>query len=278
MTPNQLKETVLHLGFETTLESEDSFYSALSRALYTVFLDRPQIKSAELMIPKRSGTLLSAGFVHNPDAPEEFSLVGAAVSFRVGGKGSYTVSTGDKIYEKSFDTELGICRERLSGSSVLRFLGDYSYTVSSLAIFPSLSSPDNQDIPVLLEKCEVDLKEKISDFLAPHEPPRDSLGNTVSGAEISSGTLTLPSDFSGYIRLRYLRSPRIPAREDRDIELDLPEEARELLPLLVASYLWLDDDPDKAEYYRALYTDGIKTLRQNVFRRLDTEYRTNGWA
>ena len=58
----------------------------------------------------------------------------------------------------------------------------------------------------------------------------------------------------------------------------MPEETRELLPLLVASYLWLDDDPEKAEYYRALYADGINILRRNVFRRLDNVYKTNGWA
>ncbi len=278
MTPNQLKETVLHLGFETTLESEESFFSALARALYTVFLDRPQIKSAELMIPARQGRLISAGFVHDPRTVEEFTLDGAAVSFRVGGTGSYILVTGGKSYERTFDVGLGICRERLNGVSTIRFLGEYSYTVSSLAVFPTLSGPRVTDIPILLDSQEIDLKSKIPDFLAPNEPPKDLYGRSISGAEISSGILTLPSTFSGYIRLSYLRSPRIPVYEDRDSEIDLPEETRELLPLLVASYLWLDDDPEKAEYYRALYADGIKTLRQNVFRRLDTVYKTNGWA
>lgn len=278
MTPNQLKDVVLHLGFETTLENEDSFFSALARALYTVFLDRPQIKSAELMIPGGRGTLISTGFVHDPRAAEEFTLDGAAVSFRIGGTGSYIITTGNKSYERTFDVGLGICRERLSGVSTIRFLGEYSYTVSSLATFPALSSPEERDIPILLDGQEIDLKSKIPDFLAPNEPPKDSLGRSIDGAEISSGILTLPSDFSGYIRLSYLRCPKIPTYEDGDSEIDLPEETRELLPLLAASYLWLDDDPEKAEYYRALYADGIKTLRQNVFRRLNTVYMTNGWA
>lgn len=278
MTPNQLKDTVLHLGFETTLESEDSFFSALARALYTVFLDRPQIKSADLMIPGRRGTLISAGFVHDPRTVEEFTLDGAALSFRIGGTGSYIITTGNKSYERQFDGGLAICRERLYGISTIRFLGEYSYTVSSLATFPALPGPKDSDIPILLDRQEIELKSKIPDFLAPNEPPKDSLGQSVDGAEISSGMLILPSVFSGYIRLSYLRSPKIPTHEDGDMEIDLPEETRELLPLLVASYLWLDDDPEKAEYYRALYDDGIKTLRQNVFRRLGTVYKTNGWA
>lgn len=278
MTPNQLKNIVLQLGFETTLESEDSFFSALARALYTVFIDRPQISFAELMIPKRTGTLISAGFVHEPTSPEEFSLVGAAVSFRVSGIGSYIITTGDKSYERTFDSELCICRERLNGPSTVRFIGEYSYTVSALAVFPSLTSPNLKDIPIFNEVFEIDLKSKIANFLAPYEAPKNEKGGSIPGAEINSGILTLPDSFSGYLRLSYLRTPKIPTHEDGDREIDMPEETRELLPLLVASYLWLDDDPEKAEYYRALYADGINTLRRNVFRRLDNVYKTNGWA
>lgn len=278
MTPNQLKDIVLQLGFETTLESEDSFFSALARALYTVFIDRPQISFAELMIPKRSGNLISKGFVHEPTAPEEYSLIGAAVSFRISGIGGYIITCGGKSYERTFDSELCVCRERLNGPSTIRFVGEYSYTVSALAVFPSLTGPDEKDIPVFNEGFRIDLKTRIADFLAPYEAPKTENGDLIAGAEISSGILTLPDSFSGYLRLSYLRTPRIPTHEDRSSEIDMPEETRELLPLLVASYLWLDDDPEKAEYYRALYADGINTLRRNVFRRLDNVYKTNGWA
>ena len=43
------------------------------------------------------------------------------------------------------------------------------------------------------------------------------------------------------------------AAADDETVIDLDEELSTLLPLLVASYIWLDDDADRAEYYMTLY-------------------------
>ena len=70
----------------------------------------------------------------------------------------------------------------------------------------------------------------------------------------------------------------MPGGLDGDERIDVPEELAELLPLAVASFVWLDDDPEKAQYYMSLYKDGIGTLRRFHPRELGSSYVTNGWA
>ena len=92
------------------------------------------------------------------------------------------------------------------------------------------------------------------------------------------GRLILPDGYSGEIRINYHRAPIKTSGTDPDERIDIPPECEELLPLLVASYVWLEDSPDIAQYYRSLYREGINTLRRNLTRVGAGEYSTNGWA
>jgi hypothetical protein len=65
---------------------------------------------------------------------------------------------------------------------------------------------------------------------------------------------------------------------DGDIQIDMPRELEHVLPLLVASFLWLDDDEAKAQYYLAIYRDLMNTVRRYGNRCINTAYYGNGWA
>jgi hypothetical protein len=41
--------------------------------------------------------------------------------------------------------------------------------------------------------------------------------------------------------------------ENEDDEIDLDEDICQILPLLVASYVWLDDEEEKSSVYRSLF-------------------------
>ena len=277
MTLNELKRRVMHLGFEEAFEDEGRFLTSLSRALYTAFLDRPRIKISSVYIPKRVGSLLSEVFAYTPGCEVTFELSGCAFSCRVSGRGELTVTDGGVRRKIAFSGPREV-REHISGTASLSFSGDYSYTVTSLAVFSALSGPDVSDIPIYLDSHRIDLKSHLLDFLAPTDPPRYPSGEYVRGAEIVSGTLIIPHSVSGELSLRYYRAPQIPTGERGDEVIDMPEELSELIPLLVASYVWLDDDPEKAEYYRALYDSGISSLNRSLYRSVGAEYKTDGWA
>lgn len=48
--------------------------------------------------------------------------------------------------------------------------------------------------------------------------------------------------------------------DDEDNEIPLPAEQHDLVPLLTAMYLWMDDEPTKAQYYKALYDEQVSVL------------------
>ena len=55
--------------------------------------------------------------------------------------------------------------------------------------------------------------------------------------------------------------------------IDLNDELCAILPNLVASYIWVDDEPDKAQYYLSLYREQVaeitareKDMRPFVYR------------
>ena len=59
--------------------------------------------------------------------------------------------------------------------------------------------------------------------------------------------------------MRYSRKP-VPI-EKEDARVDIAPEAEPLLPLLGGAYLWLDDEPEKAQYYMLLYREGVNRLQ-----------------
>lgn len=278
MTHNQLKNAVIRLGFETGLDDDGALAPALSRAMYTVYLDRPVRRTVRISVPKSNATLIISEFTHTPGEDERFILSGCAYSFRVSGKGRYTLRKGAVEFTEEFDSDMTEIKGMNSPKDEITFSGEYAYAVYSLASHSALNGPDKSDIPIYGESHKIDLVSRYGDFLAPDSEPRDSRGAPIEGSAIKDGVLSLPYDFSGELTLTYRRCPVVPSGDDKDEKIDIPSETEELLPLLVASYLWLDDDPEKAQYYLSLYKDGISTLRRFSPMHMDHAYVTNGWA
>lgn len=144
--------------------------------------------------------------------------------------------------------------------------GTYSGTVTP-------KSTDGQDASEGLL-----LTEYIRDFLAPSSPPLGKDGKVIVGAEICGEVMILPKGYTGEVTVRYKKIPKeIPEREDG--EIDVPRIAEHLLPLLTAAYTWLDDAPDKAEYYMQIYLDETARLKRRIPTSVGAEYGdVTGWA
>lgn len=277
MTFGKLKDAVARLGFESEIEDDGALIPALHRALHTVYTDRPVMAEARLVKPKFAGRLVFSHLEHKAGGVEKYSLDGRAVSMTLSGCGSYAVISSRGTERRSFDSPSMPVRIILGKDAEIEFSGDKAFSVLHLTVFESVRSDNASELPLWSERGEIDLGLLIPDLLSVSEMPRDEHGNVIQGAVIRADVLTLPDDYSGEVVIGYMRAPTLPSGVS-DEEIDVPRECAELLPLLVASYVWLEDSPDVAEYYYSLYRDGINTLARRMPRVRATKYETNGWA
>ena len=276
MKIEQLRESVSALGFENGIYDERLFILSADRALSMIFTDREVLKEAVIDTGVKKPSVFIGSYIHSGEVTT-FRISGKAYSFRASGTGSYTVKdkTGERMHDISGDG--GVYRGFISGDATITFSGEYRFSVYDLASFDILTGPEESDIPQYSREIKIDLKKRIPDLLTSISIPTDNTGVPIKGARAVGGILTLPSDTEGEIKLIYRRSPK-KIYSDMTEDIDLPPECESLLPFLTASFMWLEDDADMAQYYMALYKSALSTVKSELLGRLDTEYKTNGWA
>ncbi len=83
---------------------------------------------------------------------------------------------------------------------------------------------------------------------------------------------------AGTVTVYYLRRAREVNEDTAEEPLDIHPAAESLLPLLVASYLWLDDRGELATHYLKLYHTEAEELRRLLYRHGPAQLvSTNGW-
>lgn len=296
----ELFEAVAKLGFEDSLEDASSFYHAANRALLQVNDLRPLISTVTVNHRPPRNLLSESGFEAIERTEElTFSASNAlAYYFEVDGKGECHVEhlnsqTGkwDDVERIEFNTsrftaESGLIPpsgERLDGEIRLRFLGEYAYFIRSVALYGVLYGPTPENILAYEEYSAYDMTDITDDFLAFCEYPITVGGKTVlEGYEVEGGhVILLPRSSPGIYRIRYKRRPMElvyteNALED-EREIDLEGALVSLLPPLIASYIWLDDEPEKAAFYLELYRERVALFERYETGITPLEYRTNGW-
>ena len=303
MTVKELYDSVAQLGFETSLESDERFIYAANRAILQVNRVKPLTSIYKLNhFPLKS---LIEGDNFNPvckDKEELIFVAKGARSFYFECNGSGTViiekSTDCKTWDKNpigsvtlssqdkrFIEYSGLIND--AGSVVndwvrLRFVGDYLYYVQNVAMYGALLGANKEDIPVYARNTTYNIASLTSDFLAFVCPP---IADASRGKAFvlnqdyfieEDGKILIPASVNGVYDICYKRKPREITAEDLDSDsklVDLPEELCAILPNLIASYIWVDDEPDKAQYYLSLYREQVaeiearkKDMRPFVYR------------
>ena len=82
---------------------------------------------------------------------------------------------------------------------------------------------------------------------------------------------------TGPVTVHYLRRPKELSRDSLEEALDVHPMAESLLPLLCASYLWLDDRGELATQYLTLYHRECEELKRSLYRHGSVSISTNGW-
>ena len=271
MTVNELIDEVCALGFESVLDGELGFLTCANRALRLIFSERGVESSAKISINTPLPNYLIKHYHHPCGEKKVFSISGMALSFRYCGTGSYCIDGEDgKTVTASLCGD-GEVRELINGSCELSFYGAFAFDIYDLAVFDAIYDAERSSVPIYSEKVHIDLEKKIPDLLSLTRVPQDDSGRAIPGASVEGSRLTVNRDFCGSVTIYY---KRLPARIaiDSEEQIDIPAECEHLLPLLVASYLWLDDDADKAEYYLKLYKEAMAQLKRYTPSGISSDY------
>ena len=278
MTIKTLFEDVCALGFEDATDMTDAFIYSAKRAQRTIALEWGREARARILASGIDTVSTVKLLKKAPSDTVSYNSGAAnAFSFKVSGKGSYKIidSSGEEKY--SFDSVMALHRGFMSRGGLLVFLSG-RYVVSDIAFFNLPADSKTEDIPVYYDECEYDLPDYVKDFLAATSAPTDHNGERIEGAKILGDVLSLPSSYIGEVNVYYKRLPKeISPYSNEDI--DVPKVAEHLLPLLTAAYFWLEDSPEKSQYYMQLYRDETSRTRRYLPSTVGGEYRdVTGWA
>ena len=289
MTVSELYEAVAKLGFENSLEDDSVFLYAANRALLQVNAIRPHTKLLRLHHAPPANLLGGIGFdaVEKGETDLIYTAEGArGYAFEADGHGACYIERLDSatgawqmIRDVSFDTN-GFTLYRglidaAEGAVRLRFVGEYLYYLRGVALYGRLRSGDANDVPAYGATVAYDLTALADDFMDLAAPPMiDGAGRVSLSADWSleeEHILHLPREAAGNYLIEIHRRPK-PITEDEDLagnseKIDLDEDLSALLPNLIASYVWADDEPEKAQYYLSLYREqsySIEAKKKNL--------------
>lgn len=278
MTYKDLCADIACLGFESELDSPERVLHAVNRALMIIYTERPMYATLTINKPAVSPSAKINDFSHKGGASEVFYYNARAYSFKTSGIGKYKITEGEteKIFAFSQNEELH--RGFLHGEGRIEFIGEYTFSVFDFILLDEIYSQSTDDIPTASEYMEYRIKDYAEDFLSFVSVPTDANGLCIKDASVKGGIMKIPNSYFGKINLVYKTAP-VKMDGNPDMTVILPDGCEHLLALLSASYVWLDDDAEKAQYYLNLYREAMSAVKYYDRAILDNSYHiTNGWA
>ena len=294
MTLGELKTAVNSLGGETSLEElygneiesdgtvrvavDARFCSIVTRAVEEINRIRPRAKHTTVVF-RRPSTVYASDKAVAADGLNIPLSGGTAYTFEVCGKGNYRIANGDLVsvdntrFVRVFGTIPNGATE-----AVIAFEGDYTLTVRNVAVYEGKFS-SAASIPAYSSRAEYDIDE--INFVALDGKSITTEDVELYGIKIlDNRKITVPWETRGEVGVRYQRKIDEVTVNTSDYDaLDIDPDLDRLLPLLVASYVFLSDDTTaKAQYYRQLY-EADRAMIMREIRNLDRNnlIKTNGW-
>jgi len=153
-------------------------------------------------------------------------------------------------------------------------------------MYQHIYSSSVDDIPDHEPYTRYDIRRLAPDFLSLESPPiseDDSYKRLNQSYDVEGGcVILLPYSAEGCFKVLYRRKPNELiieglAAEDETV-IDLDEELCTLLPTLIASYVWVEDEPAMAEYYLSLYRERAADVERRIRNAAPVTIRnSNGW-
>lgn len=271
MTLNELRQEVAALGFENEIEPNAAFISAVRRALSTIYNEKDVRASVKLIQEPLYPIKRIERLEHKAGVSLKIDCEGEAYCMVVSGKGNFTLRMEGFQEDLSFNANRKIFKGFFLTPATLEFKGVLDYTVHDLCFYAGVPGEEDK-IPFYGRETEYKMDNLVEDFLGFISLPTDSTGKEISGARIEGVSMFLPYEYSGEICLTYRKAAPEISADELDEEIELPRDIRHLPALLVASYIWLDDDSEKAQYYYGMYREGMAAAKLYGSRQGTSEY------
>lgn len=269
MTLTECRNNTALLGFSESLTelddiAENAFRAAINRAIWEVDALRPRLGVVILSHYPKVNHVRRTAFYHNAGSSDTICATGDAYTFQVSGSGRCVVSNGFRRIEHVWSGESQMRRFSgfLSGVLELTFLGDSCYPVKGIGVFDKEGMQEESDIPTVEPYVLYDLSALAPDALAVATPPEKLVGGHYQPMEegyriTNSRYIELPCGEVGEYRITYRRlPPQVEQDTDYETPIGLDEDLCQLLPLQIAYYLLLDDDPAAAQAYLTQFREG----------------------
>lgn len=278
MTLNDLRQEIAALGFESDTEDSVTLLTAIKRALITIYNDKRICRTLKIMRKPVYPTKRIEKLEHKGGEILRVPHVGTSYSFKVSGRGSYSVLIDGMKSTYRFDSHYSEFIGFLLEDSYIEFEGEFDYTVYDLCFYENGTGSEH-DTPIFSREAEYVMSRTVDDFLGFDRLPTDSEGKEIEGARLCGESLFVPFSYTGEINLRYRQSPPKISFENADEKIDLPKDVEHLPALLAASYVWFDDDPERSMHYLSLYREGMATAKLYGARSGAPAYQdVLGWA
>lgn len=303
MTVSQLYRSVAQLGFEETLEYNDAFYYAANRAILQINAIRPAMSHCILRhrVPENR---ISGGTLDPIEKTDEVCFDAVDVKsyyFEADGEGIVYIEWKDtqtnewsligvvNFNSVGFKPYRGFIKrgtDFVSGYVRMRFTGQYVYSLRGVAMYEHLYGPDADSIPAYEAYTRYDISSMVPDFLGLASPPievTDEMRSINKGYDVEDGRVILMSIHApGTYKVIYSRRPKElidhGSPDDDDTQIDLNEDLAALLPILVGAYIWMDDEPEKAQYYFSLYAERAADIERRDRNAAPVRYQNvYGW-
>lgn len=180
--------------------------------------------------------------------------------FNTQNKNSFNVLKGFITYGEAFIDKEDEKTDGYSDECFIEIESEYGYTVRNIAIYDKIYSDLDEDIPPFTEKVPYKVSALVNDFERFDSSPKDITSQKYLHRDYEiegNDTVLLPLTEQGAYEISYIhRVITFDTYTDVNSEehlIDLDEDLASLMPSLVAAYVWLDDEPEKAQYYMNLY-------------------------
>lgn len=275
MTLDECRNSTALLGFSESLTelddlAERAFRAALNRAIWEVDALRPRTGILTLSHYPPVNHVRRTEFYHIAGTSDTICAMGDAYSFCVSGSGRCTVSNGYRVVEHNFvrGEKPTFISGFLSGVLEITFTGDSNYPVRDLGVWDKGDCIEGE-IPRASAYVTYPISGFAPDALAILSVPEKWVDGQYiplsDGYRITNRLyLELPWNASGEYRITYrCLPPQFAADADFEREIGIDEDLCQLLPLQIAYYLLLDDDPAAAKDYLTQFREGAYRIRAN---------------
>lgn len=276
MKLSEIKQALVDLNDGENIEYETSFVTAANLALGHISRIVPEERTTAIDV-----VAPSVGVVGKVNTAAVYNGRGVrSISLRAMGEGK--LMSGDRKLA-AWQTKgviRNVCVRLDEAEDIELHFADIRGGVYDLALW-DIDFGTAENVPLYGALVRYDMRVYAPDLDGAMCPPTDArTGRRIAGCSIESPYILIPATFSGIASVTYRHRLRRINLDDvgNDADIDIAPEYEDLLPLCMAYYVWLEDEPNKAAFFLARFNEMAALARQTYKRSgSSTVISYNGW-